>query len=241
MAPRRGCIPPNDVIVCNGQLREASNDNVTGGFEAGGVTVLAMYPKQPFDFAGRTGTVAFDVSNDTHGTHAAWPEFWVTDLPIPAPFTHFGSWIGESEEWLRDPVRGRGAAGAIRACPNGNNLNVPRWTVDSAVVIRNYVMEDTAGFGTPGQHGGDAAGLCDCPGRGRGDESRGGARQPESDRRVCERCGDDDAAQTSRGDHECQFGVDAGPDLAGRRPLQCGQRRPPVAARAYVRLGQRGV
>ena len=24
------------------------------------VTVLAMYPKQPFDFAGRTGTVSFD-------------------------------------------------------------------------------------------------------------------------------------------------------------------------------------
>ena len=27
-------------------------------------------------------------------------------------------------------------------CPNGNNLNQPRWTVDSAVVVRNYVMED---------------------------------------------------------------------------------------------------
>jgi hypothetical protein len=46
--------PPNDVVICNGQLREASNDNPSGVFEDGGVTTLAMYPKQPFDFAGRT-------------------------------------------------------------------------------------------------------------------------------------------------------------------------------------------
>ena len=52
------------------------------------VTTLAMYPKQPFDFAGRTGTVAFDVTNDTSGTHGTWPEFWLTDQPVPAPFTH---------------------------------------------------------------------------------------------------------------------------------------------------------
>ena len=44
-----------------------------------------MYPKQPFDFAGRTGTVVFDVSADSEGPHAAWPEFWITDQPLPAP------------------------------------------------------------------------------------------------------------------------------------------------------------
>ena len=57
--------PPNDIVICNGQLREATNDNPTGAFDAGTVTTLAMYPKQPFDFAGRTGTVSFDVSNDS--------------------------------------------------------------------------------------------------------------------------------------------------------------------------------
>ena len=81
------------MIICNGQLREATNDNASGAFEAGTVTVLAMYPKQPFDFAGRTGTIGFDVSNDTHGTHAAWPELWMSDKPMPAPFNHFDSWI----------------------------------------------------------------------------------------------------------------------------------------------------
>ena len=55
-------LPPNDVAICNGRLVEAQSDQ-------GGVTSLAMYPKQPFDIAGRTGTIAFDVSDDSHGSH----------------------------------------------------------------------------------------------------------------------------------------------------------------------------
>ena len=43
-------VPPNDVAICGGRLVEAVNDN-------GSVTSLAMYPKQPFDIAGRTGTI----------------------------------------------------------------------------------------------------------------------------------------------------------------------------------------
>src|SRR6185437_3747161 len=73
---------PNDIQICNGQMREAVNDQ-------GSVSVLAMYPKQPFDFAGRTGIVTFDVSNDTLNNHSEWPEFWITDKPVPAPFSHF--------------------------------------------------------------------------------------------------------------------------------------------------------
>lgn len=136
--------PPNDVMICNGQLRQASNDNPTGVHDAGGVTVLAMYPKQPFDFAGRTGTVSFDVSNDTHGSHAAWPEFWFTDLPIPAPFNHSaGIGIPVPRHGFGVRFHVRAAAGEWGSCPNGNNINVPRWTVGGAVVIRNYVIDDT--------------------------------------------------------------------------------------------------
>src|SRR5260370_27221911 len=71
----------SDVIVCNGQLRESSDDKED-------VTVLAIYPKQPFDFANRTGTVAFDVTNDNTGSHGFWPEFWLTYQPLPAPSLH---------------------------------------------------------------------------------------------------------------------------------------------------------
>src|ERR1051325_5005651 len=71
--------PPRDVQICNGQLVESENDQ-------GAVNVLAMYPRQPFDFAGRTGKAVFDVTNDTQGSHMAWPEFVISDQPVPAPF-----------------------------------------------------------------------------------------------------------------------------------------------------------
>jgi len=114
-----------DVIICNGRLRESVDDNFD-------VTELAMYPKQPFDFAGRTGTVAFDVTNDTTGTHGAWPEFWITDQPIPAPSSHLIPC-----DTCTLPRNGLGIRFAADRgiCTNG-------WRADSAIVIRNYVPED---------------------------------------------------------------------------------------------------
>jgi Putative Ig domain len=145
--------PPNDVMICNGQLREASNDNPSGVYDDGGVTVLAMYPKQPFDFAGRTGTAAFDVSNDSHGNHAAWPEFWMSNLPVPAPFNHFDSWIAMPQHGFGVRFAAVVGPGQWGLCPNGNNLGSRRWTVDSAIVVRNYIYEDVdyqgLQFGTP--------------------------------------------------------------------------------------------
>jgi hypothetical protein len=117
--------PPNDVIVCNGRLRESTNDG-------GGVTVLALYPKQPFDWAGRTGTVSFDVTNDTSGTHGAWPEFWISDLPVPAPFTH-----ALPCDFCSVP---RHALGIRFGAPDGDCPG--GWRADSVVVVRNYVVED---------------------------------------------------------------------------------------------------
>lgn len=132
--------PPNDIVICNGQLREAVNDGHT-------VTALAMYPKQPFDFAGRTGVVAFDVSNDTLGTHDAWPEFWMSSLPVPAPFSHFTSWISLPQDGFGVRFAANALPGQAGSCPNNDNLSQPRWTVDSAIVVRNYVEEDTNGYG----------------------------------------------------------------------------------------------
>jgi len=134
-------------------LREATNDNNSGIFEAGDVTSLAMYPKQPFDFAGRTGTVSFDVSNDG-GTHGAWPEFWLSDLPVPDPFNHFQSWESLPANGFGIRFDNYAAIGIQGECPNTNNLQKVRWTVESAAVSRNYVLEDTLGFigtgvGTP--------------------------------------------------------------------------------------------
>jgi hypothetical protein len=73
-------LPEQDVAICDGQAIEAVNDN-------GGQTVLGMYPRQPFNFAGRTGTVEFDVSDNSEGPHAAWPAFVIADQPSPAPYS----------------------------------------------------------------------------------------------------------------------------------------------------------
>lgn len=134
-------LAPHDVVICNGQLREATND----GHQ---VTTLAMYPKQPFDFAGRTGKVVFDVSNDTLNTHDAWPEFWLSDKPVPTPFNHFDSWQALPQHGFGVRMASGALPGQFGFCPNGNNLDKQRWTVDSAVVVRNWIMDDTAGYGT---------------------------------------------------------------------------------------------
>jgi hypothetical protein len=131
--------PPNDVKVCNGQLHEALNDNPSGAFDSGTVAALALYPKQPFDFAGRTATISFDVSNDSQGTHGAWPEIWVTSSPAPVPFAHFGQW--------NVPQHGFGIRfGGFYEAGNGG-ADCPatgqrRVGVDSLDVIRNYVADD---------------------------------------------------------------------------------------------------
>ncbi len=113
--------PPNDIQVCNGQLVDTVNDGGT-------VTALAMYPKQPFDFAGRTGTIAFDVSNDSQGSHATWPELWMSDQPIPVPFTHEGIGNLPQNGFRNAAVSGAGTGTA---------------SVDSAVVIADHVANDS--------------------------------------------------------------------------------------------------
>jgi len=140
--------PPNDVAICNGQVVEAQTDQH-------GVTSLAMYPKQPFDIAGRTGTVAFDVSDDSHGAHRAWPEFWYTDKPMPAPFTHFSS----LQEVPKDgfgvrfdafcPAFGDPGCGIRPACPE-YPISVSVISVGSADVINNYATNDSFTDVTPG-------------------------------------------------------------------------------------------
>jgi hypothetical protein len=116
--------PPDDVQVCDGRLVDTVNDGGT-------VTALAMYPKQPFDFAGRTGIIAFDVSNDSQGSHAAWPELWMSDQPVPVPFIHEG--LGNL------PQNGFGIRFA--GCSSGPCLGTA--SVDSAVVVTNHVANDS--------------------------------------------------------------------------------------------------
>ena len=134
--------PDNDIAVCNGMAFESVNDDTS-------VTSLAMYPKQPFDIAGRTGTVTFDVSDDTTGAHTVWPELWYSDQPLPDPFTHFSSWqsVPVNGFGLRIesscPANSGGGCGIRQYCPEQPESSAII-TVGSAVVVNNYVANDSA-------------------------------------------------------------------------------------------------
>lgn len=117
---------PQDVRICNGKMFEAVNDG-------GGVVSLHTYPKQPFNFAGRTGKVVFDVSSDSDGTHGAWPEFIITDKPVP------GSRIDIS---LQPTPHAINEVGFSLAGNSGTSGGVGSTGVDGVFVSRNGVYED---------------------------------------------------------------------------------------------------
>jgi hypothetical protein len=124
----------NDIKICNGHMVEASNDDTS-------VTTLAMYVKQPFDIAGRTGTVVFDVSDDSHGAHRAWPEFWYTDKPVPAPFIHQTSWNSVPKDGFQFELSGDCEANSgCGACPGSAPYR--RVGFGGAKIIRNYVRDE---------------------------------------------------------------------------------------------------
>lgn len=117
-----------DIRICNGQLVESQNDN---GF----TSAMAMYPRQPFDFAGRTGTVNFQVSDNTQGTHAAWPALVITDQPVPMPEGYLSNQPGIIDA----PRNGIGVSFA-NTCGTGINggVGATQVGVDAIWTIANY-------------------------------------------------------------------------------------------------------
>jgi hypothetical protein len=114
---------PEDIQICDGKL-------VEGMADGGNVSTLAMYPRQPFDIAGRTGTVVFDVSNDTQGSHAAWPSFVYSDQPVPAPSTGAG-----------DADYARNSFGVSFAFIGQDAAGKPCAGVDGMWMTTNYVYQ----------------------------------------------------------------------------------------------------
>lgn len=67
-------VPPRDVRICNGRVLEAAQDG-------GGQLIVTLYSKQPFDIAGRTGTVVFDLSADSQGRTRRGPSCGTEPTP----------------------------------------------------------------------------------------------------------------------------------------------------------------
>ena len=134
------------MVICNGQLREATNDNASGAFEAGHRDRPRMYPKQPFDFAGphRDDWLRCQQRHARDACRVA-RRCGCQDKPVPAPFNHFDSWIALPQHGFGIRFAAQVGPGQYGFCPNDDNTS--RWTVDSAVVVRDYVFDDTNGFG----------------------------------------------------------------------------------------------
>ena len=109
--------------------------------EEGGdnIYVNSMMARQPFDFAGRTGTIVFEVDakifprNDGHGW---WNEIWISEDPSPIPYQRG---LPSVDSVARNSV-GFVFQGTNwwDGCNKANMLN----GVTDVVVSTNYVMRD---------------------------------------------------------------------------------------------------
>jgi Bacterial Ig domain len=129
--------PENDVNICGGRMLESVND---GGMPNslpgnGAATLFAAYPKQPFDIAGRTGTVTFDASSDSINAHQAWIQFAYTDQPIPAPHGNSGGGTA-GVPGIQDYAR-NGFGFAMSTIDQ-----TPCQHVTLFYVVRNYVLQN---------------------------------------------------------------------------------------------------
>jgi len=69
----------NDVLVCDSA--SGHQGQFLTAMSAQNYGLLSLRPRQPFDFAGRTGTVSFNVDALTEGGLSWWTSLFVTDEP----------------------------------------------------------------------------------------------------------------------------------------------------------------
>lgn len=120
----------SDLVVCNGQLRQSTNDDDA-------VTAFTFSPNQPFDFKDRTGTVAFDITNDTSGTIGVYPEIYLSDKALPAA-QNFGGFKSFPQNGISLRFAGTiipQSGGRLPGCPNDEH---DRWVLDKVSFISNY-------------------------------------------------------------------------------------------------------
>ena len=125
---------PSDAQICNGTVHESVADGH-------GQSTLAMYPKQPFDIAGsRAGTAVFDVSADSEGEHAAWPEFWWTDQPVPAAHGH----LAANDTYARNSFGFSIDGQCTGDVPSQVGTHEPYVGIAAMHITTNYVLSDVA-------------------------------------------------------------------------------------------------
>lgn len=122
----------SDLTICNGQLRQAVRDDAT-------MIKMTISPNQPFDFTGRTGTLSFDITNDTN--YGVWPELWISDQYIPGAQTMWSP-VARAKNGIGIRFAGSFAAGSGGNAPGCSNSNQRQWIVDTIQLVRNYNSEE---------------------------------------------------------------------------------------------------
>ena len=134
--PFSGILPPDDVAICEGQLNETLDDS-------GYLSINSLRIRQPFDFADRTGIVAWDVDAKVNpiGDHGWWIEAWVTEDAAPAPHDERIAEVGSP----RSGVGFTWSSGAD--CPSTESawLNA----LDAVHVVNDYQATTTLFYQAP--------------------------------------------------------------------------------------------
>jgi hypothetical protein len=78
-----GITPSDDYRICKGTDGPRITQTM---YDGGGTVVSSFRARQAFDFAGRTGVIAFDLGGRVAGGHGFWPEVLIQDEPSPAPY-----------------------------------------------------------------------------------------------------------------------------------------------------------
>jgi hypothetical protein len=83
-----GIMPPADLSICSGGSAWKSSHLSMSWDDHGSFNIQSFRIRRPFDFAGRTGIIAFDV--DGHGAvpggHGFWMNVCIASDPVPAPY-----------------------------------------------------------------------------------------------------------------------------------------------------------
>jgi hypothetical protein len=119
--------PPDDTLICDPSgNRSAQLMTAVAAQNYGNNSYMI---RQPFDFAGRTGKIVFDVDAATPGGLAGWIALDITQDPVPAPT--FREW----ENYEPGPVPRNGVMLKWTEVCGSNNTKV---TVGNILVYHDY-------------------------------------------------------------------------------------------------------
>lgn len=127
--------PDSDFCVGeDGIARWAEGFDDNGDFQ-----YLSARIRQPFDFAGRTGTLQWEADARTSGTHGWWVEVWFTEDPVPGANFHAPDQLVSSANAVGVVL---GLNCGVDAAELGT-AGAGKMGVSEILTVRDYVVETT--------------------------------------------------------------------------------------------------